>query len=556
MTLCKFYQQGACKYGNSCRFEHPGAGNNRNQSQNRFGALAAGGRDGDLEDALSKYSITIETIEKDLTTEAPQWILSAYAPGRNAPEQLFGGFPREQSFEEMRLHYLTAKASGNEQQALNQAQELYQNARQQMQTAVGNIQDAARFIVEAENRHPNRHDICREGTQGAPFGEFSVSRRSASVAQAPGQAANPFGSAASGSTASPSPSAFGQPSALGKRPHPFAARALSQAAQAAQPQASPFGQAPQPSASSAFGQTAQTGSAFGQPSTLGAKPNPFAAPAFGQTAQPAASTGGSVFGQASQLGGAKPNPFSNAAAAPAPAANPFANAGSAPPAATANPFAQQQQQQQQAQNTSPFGQAGSQLAKPNPFAVGNNPEPQPTSNPFAQTTQNTQNTQNGTNGAFGSNNASVPFGQPQQNPFAQTQQPPAPAPPAAAVAPAASRTATGKGATSPYPPGSSKAHAALESYVTHNADGTLASFKGKPVTYKGEVPGIRAFNGTWTRIWFPAGAPAYYKDTELSSDEYDRDSLRRWADFARTGRFADGVMPELPPPRECTLWDF
>jgi hypothetical protein len=67
----------------------------------------------------AKYSISIDTIEKDLTAEAPQWILSAYAPGRNAPEQLFGGYPREQSFEEMRLHFMMGKASGNEQQAVS-----------------------------------------------------------------------------------------------------------------------------------------------------------------------------------------------------------------------------------------------------------------------------------------------------------------------------------------------------------------------------------------------------------------------------------------------------
>lgn len=65
-----------------------------------------------------KYNITAETIERDLTAEVPHWIFSAYAPGKNAPGQLFGGYPREQSFEELRLHYWTGKASGNEQQAV------------------------------------------------------------------------------------------------------------------------------------------------------------------------------------------------------------------------------------------------------------------------------------------------------------------------------------------------------------------------------------------------------------------------------------------------------
>lgn len=72
-----------------------------------------------IDDAADKYNITTDTIEKDLTNEVPQWILSAYAPGRDAPGQLFGGYPREQSFEELRLHFMMGKASGNEQQAVS-----------------------------------------------------------------------------------------------------------------------------------------------------------------------------------------------------------------------------------------------------------------------------------------------------------------------------------------------------------------------------------------------------------------------------------------------------
>ena len=60
-------------------------------------------------------------IRVDLTNERPQWILSAYAPGRAVPEQLFGGPLREQSFEEMRLLHYVAVASGNEQQAVSSA---------------------------------------------------------------------------------------------------------------------------------------------------------------------------------------------------------------------------------------------------------------------------------------------------------------------------------------------------------------------------------------------------------------------------------------------------
>jgi len=51
----------------------------------------------------------------DLTVDLPQWILSCYAPTRDAPEHLFGGYPREQSFEELQLLYRMGVQAGNEQ---------------------------------------------------------------------------------------------------------------------------------------------------------------------------------------------------------------------------------------------------------------------------------------------------------------------------------------------------------------------------------------------------------------------------------------------------------
>lgn len=115
----------------NCRFEHPSNSGPRPQTSNRF--TSGGNAQNGLGMAPSsirlagcaltqpqeKYSISLETLEKDLTIERPQWILSAYAPGRGCPDQLFGGYPREQSFEEMRLHYMMGKTAGNEQQAVS-----------------------------------------------------------------------------------------------------------------------------------------------------------------------------------------------------------------------------------------------------------------------------------------------------------------------------------------------------------------------------------------------------------------------------------------------------
>lgn len=67
----------------------------------------------------STYSISPHVIRRDLADERPGWILSSYGPGKDPPEQLFGGPIREQSFEEMRLHYMQGLVAGNPQGAVS-----------------------------------------------------------------------------------------------------------------------------------------------------------------------------------------------------------------------------------------------------------------------------------------------------------------------------------------------------------------------------------------------------------------------------------------------------
>ena len=62
--------------------------------------------------------LTADAIRRDLSEELPQWILSCYGPGRDAPEQLWGGYPREQSVEEIRLHFVMGSMAGNPQGAV------------------------------------------------------------------------------------------------------------------------------------------------------------------------------------------------------------------------------------------------------------------------------------------------------------------------------------------------------------------------------------------------------------------------------------------------------
>ncbi|KAA6411233.1 MAG: hypothetical protein FRX48_04513 [Lasallia pustulata] len=170
-VLCKFWQRGHCKNGDRCNFEHPGRGN-QFHSQNRFGVFQSPGSNASNSPGTGAfggspstqdypYHLTKDGITDDLTKDLPIWILSAYGPGRDAPRQLFGGHPREQSFEEARLRYYELTASGNPQQAIQEAQALVNNAEQQIQAALNDVDGGIKYIINGENEHPNRLDICK-----------------------------------------------------------------------------------------------------------------------------------------------------------------------------------------------------------------------------------------------------------------------------------------------------------------------------------------------------------------------------------------------------------
>ncbi|KAL2125592.1 hypothetical protein VTJ04DRAFT_1957 [Mycothermus thermophilus] len=586
MTVCRFYQQGYCKFGNSCKFEHPKPA--QQQNFNRFGALAGqpgpSGNRNAAQDAPAYPGLTAEGIERDLRYELPQWILSCYSPGKDAPEQLWGGYPREQSFEEIRLHFMLGAMAGNPQGALADIQNLYQSAQQQIQHTLNNIPAAIQYVLDGEKKRPNRIDICRAGSSAPPSGPAAGAAAGPAAGgglfgskpnafQSPPQPQQPFGASP---MQQPAAGGFGQPGVLGQKPNPFgspaaAASPFGQPQQAktpfgqpagggfGQPGGSTFGQPSALGGGTGFGKPAQA-SAFGQPSVLGAKPNPFGAPQQPTFGQPG-------FGQPSALG-AKPNPFgSPAAPSPfaqqqAPPSNPF---GAPAQQAAPSPFAQAQA----AQTASPFGQkpaaspfGGTPAAQPNPFGQPQPPQQQqqqaqspfgggqPTAAPAAAN-------------PFGQSSTSSPFAQPStSSPFAQPSTTSAFGQPSGATPTPA--TGQSGGSTGPYGPGATRQHPDISSYASFNPDKTLRMFKGKPVTYQEPrdgigkpIPVIKNFDGSVTRVWMPNGAPPYTTQTEAEPEKYqDPAVMEQWKVFVETGKFAGGIMPEVPPKREFCMWDF
>ncbi|KAL8713879.1 MAG: hypothetical protein Q9220_002025 [cf. Caloplaca sp. 1 TL-2023] len=477
---------------------------------------------------LGTYKLDKDTISKDLTADRPLYILSAYGPGRDAPQQLFGGQVREQSFEELRLRHYEIAFAGNEAQAIQEAQTLYNNAESQIQTTLSDIDGAIKYIVDAANQHPNRLDICRaKGVERPqreqPFGGLVPGIGASSTPSDParlafGQPSVPapaFGQPAFGQAATTAP-AFGQPSSLGQKP-------------------SAFGQAPNPQPSSAFGQAAvpspfvqpqQTMNPFGvqnpqQQSTFGQPSN-----ISGQQA-PTGSHASSTFGQ-------KPSsdsihPFTTV---------PNTSKAAQSVTASANPFGQAARPQ----SSSGFGQpARSQLG---PSPLGMKPST-PNQGVFGQPPQTSapifgQASAPVSTGAFGT--PSIPMSSTTSTLAPGLKASSRPPEPPNAFNNTVKRAPT-NATFGPGNPGSRK----------------LLSWQGQNVTYVDNEPCIKnPGDGGWQKIWFPEGPQQFTSKTQEYPDGYVLDETARkdFEYFIQHGIGANGLIPEMPPPRDMISWDF
>lgn len=452
--------------------------------------------------------------------------------------------------EEMRLRHYEAVAAGNMNQAVQEAEALWNESAQQMDAALNDLDGAVNYIVSGANEHPNRIDIVEgktgpESNQGSAFGQPA----------APAHASNPFGQPSQPSQ--PSTSAFGQP-AFGQPSQPTG-QTSAFGAPSTLGQSSPFGQTSQ---SSAFGQPSSlgAGSAFGQPSGLGAQSG-LGKPSFGQSgfSQPSAPAfGGTAFGQSS---------------APAPAA-PFGA-----PSAT-SPFTQVGQNQltggfgqpsgQQAQAPAPFGQPSQPQASPfgQPPAPAPAPAPaqafgqpsQPNLSPFGQPQPQQQQPS-----GFGlaSSTTSNPFGgnastQPNPSPFGQPAAPQG-VPVAQPVAgPPAAIKIDNSDTLNPFPPLQGETRRDPTSKI-------LTMWKGRPVRpVKVEDGTVRPAylhpqdNKTLVRVMFPDGPPddAGLRDALSTPEQMTPEIEEMYNFFAQNGYFKDGVIPPIPPKKEAVSFDF
>ncbi|KAF1956585.1 hypothetical protein CC80DRAFT_61039 [Byssothecium circinans] len=431
MAICNYFLRNQCKYGDSCKNEHPGRDSNRGfggggrggggfgrgSNNNRFAGFS-----GDSyrpaqqpasafarNNAASRFSLEKAEIEADLTSQRPTYPLSCYGPGRDAPRQLIEGLV-EISPEELRSRYYLARASGTEAAAQQEEAQLHAKMEDQVKNIRNDINGAIKYIQDGADIHPNRLDIAQGKTlaptsapsgpaSGNPFQQaklnaFGAAPQASVQNTTFGQTSAPaFGKPAFGQPSNPGQitAAFGQPSNPGQT-----TAAFGQPSNPGQTTAA-FGQPSNPGqATAAFGQTSapgfgkpsMPGTAFGQASALG-RPNP-----FGQTSAPGSTT---AFGQPSKPGQtstfSQPNALGQNGAAGKPTFGQGAFSQASQPGANTSPFGGQQAQ---TSNANPFAQA---LQKPS--ALGQHAQ---NSNPFGQTTS--QQTQNASSSPFGSNQQS------------------------------------------------------------------------------------------------------------------------------------------------------
>ena len=474
-----------------------------------------------------RYSLSKTSIINDLGNERPTWILSAYGPGIRAPIQLFGGVPREQSFEEMRIRHYELAASGNQQQAIQEAQALVKDAELQMQNALKDVDGAIKYIISGKNQHPNRLDVCEArgsipshsqlgqpssfGSQGS---NLASSRPSTSFGQ-PSIANSTFGKPSSLGQPQPvfsqpaatfgKPSAFRQPSPLRRTSTIFG-----------QP-TSTFSQKSISTSTSAFGQSTPLvpfGLAQAPPSTLKAASKPGASQPQNPFATPAASSQPTTFGQPLQP--APSNPFGQ------PSARIALTTFGQPSAPNSNVFGQPSASHLK----STFGQPSH--AKPNPFA------PTPISQP--STLFPKSSAPSNTLGQPSNPAPTIPFGQPSNNSTPPTTLNHAPT-------------------LAPPPP----LRTSTDGPTTRSADGKLTTWKGKPVSYIDNEPCFKsssAVDSAWEKVWFPDGPPTFVKMDEVPVDQYNERTKECYRLMREKGHFEGGWIPEEPPRREWCRWDF
>ncbi|KAJ3574690.1 hypothetical protein NP233_g1601 [Leucocoprinus birnbaumii] len=263
MAVCQYFLRGQCRFGDSCRNEHPA-----NPRQSGFGNQSWTNTNAQPKPALL---FTQDSMKCDLSSDKPLWPLSSYGPAKNEPNLLSG---LDESMEELRVRAVLALKAGNsaeyaayESSKIQAAEQAYTNARNNLSSA---YQTAANQTTHGGTKQPTASSSSSSSpfTSTSAFGSSAPSTTSAfGSTSAFGQGQSAFGQ--------PSQSAFGQPSTSAFGAGPSSAQSTTGGSTFGQ---SSFGQ-PQQGQQSAFGSVIKPASGAFSAFANAASSSPFAAAA-------------------------------------------------------------------------------------------------------------------------------------------------------------------------------------------------------------------------------------------------------------------------------------
>ncbi|KOB71394.1 Nucleoporin-like 2 [Operophtera brumata] len=282
MVVCKFFQQGNCRYGQNCRFDHI------------YGSKYSYHANPSSEPSQPAPAVTDEQLVHQVHTDLQsmiqggQWLLSGYAPFKEKPT--FPGLV-DMSPEEARLFIYEAKANNNLDQAVAYMNSLFQEAKQKYELLLSkntSITKVLRSLYNGENvaspfgnlqqsnasfGNNNASSVFRSAVQStSPVSVFSQSNTSSIFAQNADHAKSIFAQASQNifqnqapptQTTNQQPSIFSQPDTL---PQSIFAQATQYFSENTQPSTNVFNtQNAQNTAASIFANASQSIFAQSQP---------------------------------------------------------------------------------------------------------------------------------------------------------------------------------------------------------------------------------------------------------------------------------------------------
>ena len=173
MAICRYWQQGSCSFGASCRFEHVGASGR--SAGNVFAGTGNTATSSASNENIINTLVTIVKQDVDQSTKGKQWLFSCYSPAKDCVS--IPGI-EDISPEEMRNEAYVAKTAGTSSQYQQKVQGLlqsYQNKRQALLNPSQDLKEILRKIYSKEplnNIPPNLFENNTNQGEHVPYTRF------------------------------------------------------------------------------------------------------------------------------------------------------------------------------------------------------------------------------------------------------------------------------------------------------------------------------------------------------------------------------------------------